>query len=89
MEPEATVAVRLSLADLHLLLEGLDAYEYWQLDDVLPRNDGMVSLPNDSFAGRYWLADVAPSETQAEAIESVRLCRELAERLTRHATVDV
>ena len=89
MEPEATVAVQLSVADIHLLLEGLDAYEYWQLGDVFPRNNGMVFLPDDPLAERYWPADVAPSETQAEAIEVVRSCRELAERLTRLASIDV
>jgi hypothetical protein len=30
-----------------------------------------------------------PSEAKAEAIEAVRACRELAERLTRAASVDV
>lgn len=89
MEPDATIAVQLSVADLHLLLEGLDAYEYWQLGDVLPRNNGMVFLPDDLFAERYWPADATPSEAQAEAIEAVRACRALAERLTRAPTVDV
>jgi hypothetical protein len=77
------------VADLQLLLEGLDAYESWQLGHVLPRNNGMVFLPDDPFAERYWPADVAPSEIQAEAIEAVRSCRELAERLTCLASVDV
>lgn len=89
MEPETTVAVQLSVADLHLLLEALDACEYWQLGDVLPRNNGLVFLPDDPFAERYWPADVAPSETQAAATDAVRICRELAERLTRLASVDV
>ena len=88
MEPHDTIAVQLSVDEIHRLLEGLDAYEYWQLGDVLPRNNGMVFLPDDPFAERYWPADVAPSETQAEAIEAVRACRGLAERLTRIARLD-
>ena len=83
------VSIGLSVDEIHLLLEGLDAYEYWQLGDVLPRNNGMVFLPDDLFAERYWPADEIPSEAQAEAIEAVRVCRGLAERLTRIARLDV
>ena len=89
MESHDTIAVQLSVDEIHLLLEGLDAYEYWQLGDVLPRNNGMVFLPDDLFAERYWPADEMPSEAQAEAIEAVRACRALADRLTRAATVDL
>jgi hypothetical protein len=49
----------------------------------------MVFLPDDPFAERYWPAEEARSDDQAEAIEAVRACRELAERLTRAASVDV
>jgi hypothetical protein len=83
------VSIRLNVDEIHLLLEGLDAYEYWQLGDVLPRNNGMVFLPDDLFGERYWPADEIPSEAQAEAIEAVRACRALADLLTRAATVDV
>ena len=89
MESHDTIAVQLSVDEIHLLLEGLDAYEYWQLGDVLPRNNGMVFLPDDLFGERYWPADEMPSEAQAEAIEAVRACRALADRLTRAATVDL
>lgn len=89
MQPDTTIAIQLSVADAHLLLEGLDAYEYWQLGDVLPRNNGMVFLPDDLFAERYWSADETPSEAQVEAIEAVRACRALGDRLTRAVTVDV
>ncbi len=62
MEPADVVSVRLAPDEIHLLLEGLDAYEYWQLGDVLPRNNGMVFLPDDPFGARYWPADEAPSD---------------------------
>ena len=80
MEPADFVSVQLAPDEIHLLLEGLDAYEYWQLGDVLPRNNGMVFLPDDPYAERYWPADEAPSERQLEAIDDVRACRALAER---------
>jgi hypothetical protein len=81
MEPADFVSVQLAPDEIHLLLEGLDAYEYWQLGDVLPRNNGMVFLPDDPYAERYWPTDEAPSERQLEAIDDVRACRALAERL--------
>ena len=52
MEPADVVSVRFAPDEIHLLLEGLDAYEYWQLGDVLPRNNGMVFLPDNPFAER-------------------------------------
>ena len=68
--------------ELALLLEALDAYEYWQLGDVLPRSDGMVWIPGDSFGpvDRYW-EDEEPTAVQVDAIEAVSECRRLAERL--------
>jgi hypothetical protein len=81
-------SVLLSLDDLALLLEALDSHEYWQVGDVLPRNDGMVWIPGDCVdsVDRYCV-DEAPSEEQADAIEAVRRCRELAARL-RVASVE-
>jgi len=75
-------SVQLSAGDLTLLLEALDSHEYWQLGDSLPRNDGMVWIPGDSVGvgDRYWL-DEDPTEEQADAIEQVRRCRELADRI--------
>lgn len=75
-------AVQLSTDDLTLLLDALDSHEYWQIGDVLPRNDGMVWIPGDSVGtvDRYW-EDEASTEEQADAIEQVRRCRELAERI--------
>lgn len=75
-------AVQLSPDDLTLLIEALDSHEYWQVGDVLPRNDGMVWLPGDSVGAvdRYWEGE-EPTEEQADAIEQVRRCRKLAERI--------
>lgn len=81
VDPNDAVSVSLTPRDLHLLLEGLDAYEYWQLGDVLPRNNGVVFLPDDPFADRYWAADLPVRVEQAEAIAEVKECRALAERL--------
>lgn len=88
MESAASTAVELTTGEIHLLLEGLDAYEYWQLGDVLPRNNGMVFLPDDPFAERYWPPDEAPSERQLEAIDVVRDCRALVARLEEAARAD-
>lgn len=71
-----------------LLLDALDSHEYWQIGDVLPRNDGMAWIPGDCVGAfdRYW-QDEEPTDDQMDAIEEVRRCRELAERL-RLAHVD-
>lgn len=83
MDRNDEVSVRLTIRDVDLLLEGLDAYEYWQLGDVLPRNDGAVFVPGDldPESDRYWGPKPEPSPVQAEAIEAVRGCRGLAARL--------
>lgn len=85
MEATDAVTMQLTPAEMHLLLEGLDAYQYWQLGDVLPRNNGMVFLPDDPDGDRYWSEDRPASAEQVEAIEAVRECRILEERL--HAAV--
>ena len=54
MEPGDEATITLTQSELYLLIEGLDAYEYWQLGDVLPRNNGAVFLPDDDFGDRYW-----------------------------------
>lgn len=81
-KPAEPWSVQLALADILVLVEALDAHEYWQLGDVLPRNDGMVWIPGDSVYGydRYWVDD-EPTADQVEAIEAVRECRGLASRL--------
>jgi hypothetical protein len=33
------ITMRLTQSDLALLVESLDSHEYWQLGDVLPRNE--------------------------------------------------
>jgi hypothetical protein len=74
--------VSLSGEDVTRLLEALDAYEYWQLGDVLPRNNGMVFVPGDLEPGfdHYWDGERI-STGQREAIDEVKACRALAERL--------
>ncbi len=74
------ITIRVTRRELHLLIEGLDAYEYWQLGDVLPRNNGAVFLPDEPFVDR-WTPDAEPTEEQKEAIKGVRRCRELMARL--------
>jgi len=73
--------VPLTLGEVRLLIEGLDAYEYWQLGDVLPRNNGAVFLPDDDFGDRYWDGAEEPTDEQRKAIEGVRRSRALLLRL--------
>ena len=77
------IDLRLSPEDVVMLIDALDAYEYWQLGDVLPRNNGEVFIPGDlpSDTDRYWGADPEPDEQQQEAIEQVKVCRALADEL--------
>lgn len=76
--------VELSAADIWRLADGLDAHEYWDIGDVLPRNNGEVFIPGDLDPGpdRYWDGEV-PTREQHEAIDEVRACRELRERLVQ------
>ena len=91
MDPLDEITVTVTQSELYLLVEGLDAYEYWQLGDVLPRNNGEVFLPDDPSGDRYWAPDEEPTEAQQEAIDGVRQCRKLMARLdeTRRAGTDV
>lgn len=50
MEPGDEATITLTQSELYLLIEGLDAYEYWQLGDVLPRNNGAHSCPTTTSA---------------------------------------
>jgi hypothetical protein len=83
MARDGEVAILLSIFDVRLLVEGLDAYEYWQLGDVLPRNNGVVFIPGDldPDADPYWGPHPEPCEAELEAIATVHVCRGLAERL--------
>lgn len=72
--------IDVSDAELSVLLEALDALEYWQLGDELPRHDGMVWIPGDAVGeDRYWAR--APSAPESEAINAIQTCRSLARRL--------
>lgn len=85
MPADDEVTLRLSTVDVYLLIEGLDAYEYWQLGDVLPRNNGAVWIPGDLDPDfdHYWGGEPHVSAEQAGAIKGVRDCRDLAVRLQR------
>lgn len=80
--------IELTDDEIALLVEALDSYEYWELGDVLPRNNGMVFIPGDCVdePDRYWSDDHAVTAAQTEAIEQVRACRALADRLRQPAT---
>ncbi len=58
------------------LAEALDTQEYWDLADLLPKNNGHVYLPDDEYGDRYWNDD--PTDAQREAIEEVETARALA-----------
>src|SRR5690606_20447511 len=78
-----TLDLHLAAAEVSMLIEALDAYEYWQLGDPLPRNNGEVFIPGDlpPDEDRYWGREPEVGEVEAEAIEQVRACRQLADRL--------
>jgi hypothetical protein len=84
-----TLDLHLTAAEVSMLIEALDAYEYWQLGDSLPRNNGEVFVPGDlpPAEDRYWGPEPEVGDAEAEAIEQVRACRELADQL--RAAVDV
>jgi hypothetical protein len=48
MVREGDVAILLSIFDVQLLVEGLDAYEYWQLGDVRRVTTASSSSPETS-----------------------------------------
>ena len=81
MSESEVVSVDLNASELYLLMEGLDAYEYWQLGDVLPRKNGMVFLPDEPYGDRYWAPGEVPTDEQRDAIDGVRRCRELLARM--------
>lgn len=76
--------LRLSSDDLDLLLAALDAYEYWELGDGLPRSNGAVFVPGDLGADDdpFWSGVEADAEQRA-AIDAVLAVRRLADRLAR------
>ena len=82
MPNNEAVGISLSAADIERLASGLDAHEYWELGDLLPRNNGEVFIPGDLAPGldQYW-DGVVPTSEQQEVISEVRACRELRERL--------
>ena len=75
------VNLTLSGEDLAMIVEALDCYDYWELGQDLPRNNGAVLLPGDSLGAidPYWTE--SPTDIESEAIDSVRASRMLAERL--------
>lgn len=75
------VNITMSGEDLAMIVEALDCYEYWDLGQDLPRNNGAVLLPGDSLGATdlYWTEP--PTDTESEAIDGVRASRMLAERL--------
>jgi hypothetical protein len=81
--PRVDLSIRLSVDDVTLLIEALDAYEYWELGDSLPRNNGAVFIPGDLRPedDRYWGTSPSPDDAEVEAIERVRACRDLSDRL--------
>ncbi len=82
LQRDEPTLISVTPGELALLVEALDSFEYWQLGDVLPRNDGMVWIPGDAVGplDRYWDGQ-EPTVEQAEAIDAVRACRRLAGEL--------
>lgn len=71
----------LSAEDVAMIVEALDCYDYWELGQDLPRNNGAVLLPGDTLGDTdpYWTE--SPTDTESEAIDDVRARRLLAERM--------
>ena len=71
----------LSDEDLAMIVEALDCYEYWELGQRLPRNNGTVLLPGDFLGANdlYW--PEPPTAEESEAIDAVRASRALVERI--------
>ena len=63
------VNITLSDVDLATIVEALDCYDYWELGQGLPRNNGAVLLPGDALGDSdpYWTEP--PTDAEAEAIE--------------------
>lgn len=61
------LSIRLSIDDVTLLLEALDAYEYWELGDSLLRNNGSVFIPGNLRPedDRYWGPSPSPDDAEA------------------------
>ena len=78
------VTVHITQEDINLLVEALDAYDYWEIGDSLPRNNGSVFIPGDLRPedDQYWGPSPLPDDRELEAIERVRACRDLSDRLT-------
>lgn len=77
------MAININLAegDVTLIPEALDCYEYWELGQQLPRNNGSAWLTGDylSADNPYW--PMEPAETEFDAIEAIRANRRFADRL--------
>ena len=73
--------ITLSDVDLATIVDALDCYDYWELGQDLPRDNGAVLLPGDALGDSdpYWTEP--PTDAEAEAINSVRMSRTLARRL--------
>ena len=71
----------LSEEDLAMIVEALDCYEYWELGQRLPRNNGAVLLPGDFLGDSdpYW--PETPTDEESEAIDAVRASRALVDRI--------
>ncbi len=74
------VLLTVSRSEALLFIDGLRSMEYWdyatELD--LPRRNGQVFLPEDD--GSWW-GEVAAGSDEENAIEQIRLLRQLAARV--------
>jgi len=71
--------LRLTNADISLIIEALDSHEYWQLSDPTWRHSGAVILPSDD--GTRWADRPALNDEEQAAISEIERCRALADRL--------
>jgi len=82
MSERPTIAVELDTHELVVLIEALDADEYWSHRDDLPHDSGYISVIDDADYAEY-RAQLDPDDhaTADEAWASVKRLRALASRL--------
>ena len=76
--------VDLSVAELGLLGEALDSYEYWEHRDQLPHDSGFITVMDDQDMDAVFAdSDEDEVEAASEAWAAVKAARALATKLKR------
>lgn len=78
-----TISLTITSEELDLVIDGLHALAYWEYATELdlPRRNGQVFLPEDDPS---WWQHTTIGADEENAIEQIRLIRELRGRMTGH-----